>query len=114
MTTTPATSATPAPPVADDIARTTRRLRLTALGGFAVLLALFAFTVVLVLGDAIDGDGAAGAFTDAAFWTFRVAAVSGLVALAAPRNLLATTPRRAFVIAQYALGLVGVVLQLVD
>ncbi|MEU2230039.1 hypothetical protein [Streptomyces vietnamensis] len=111
---TPEPSAPPTTPATDDFARATRRLRFTALGGFVVLLGLFVLTMVLVLGDAIDGDGAAGAFTDAAIWTFRAAAAAGLVALVTPRDRMATTPRRALVIAQYALGVAGVVLQLMD
>ncbi|MFF0477101.1 hypothetical protein [Streptomyces sp. NPDC004284] len=101
-------------PATVDHARTTRILRFTALGGFAVLLVLFVLTMVLVLGDAVDGDGSAGAFTDAAVWMFRAAAAAGLIALATPRDLMAATPRRALVTAQYALGVAGVVLQLMD
>ncbi|MGW5775107.1 hypothetical protein [Streptomyces sp. NPDC003863] len=117
MTTTPIPPATPVPPstpATDDFARTTRKLRFTALGGFGALLVLFVLTVVLVLGDAVDGDGAAGGFTEVAFWTFRVAVVAGLVALVTPRDRMATRPRRALVVAQYGLGAVGVALQLMD
>ncbi|MEV7566160.1 hypothetical protein [Streptomyces tanashiensis] len=97
-----------------DLARTTRTLRFTALGGYAVLLLLLVFTAVLVLGDGISGDGSGGAFTTAAFWMFPAGAVAGLAALAAPRDLMPVTPRRALVIAQYALGFVGVLLQTMD
>ncbi|MFJ6576753.1 hypothetical protein ACIQMY_12375 [Streptomyces sp. NPDC091368] len=107
-------TSTPTSTSADDLARTTRTLRFTALGGFAVLLALLVLTAALVLGDAVSGDGRSGAFTTAAFWTFPVGAGAGLTALAVPRDLMATGPRRALVIGQYALGAVGVLLQLLD
>ncbi|MFH8838590.1 hypothetical protein [Streptomyces sp. NPDC017868] len=105
---------TPTTPATDDLARITRILRFTALGGFTALLGLFFFTVVLVLGDAVDGDGAAGGFTTAALWMFPVGAVAGLIALLTPRDLMPTGPRRALVIAQYVLAVAGVVLQLMD
>ncbi|WP_017239333.1 hypothetical protein [Streptomyces sp. SS] len=107
------TPTTPAP-TTDDFARTTRNLRFTALGGFLVLAALLVLTAMLALGDAVSGDGAGGAFTDAAFWMFPFAAAAGLVALVTPRDLMPTTPRRALVIAQYALGIAGVFLQTLD
>ncbi|MFF8836277.1 hypothetical protein [Streptomyces sp. NPDC015130] len=118
--TTPATETTIATPPeteteTDEFVRTsTRKLRLTALGGFAVLAALLVLTAMLVIRDAVSGDGAAGGFTDTAFWMFPVAAAAGLVALATPRALMPTTPRRALVIAQYAFGILGVFLQLLD
>ncbi|MGW4704029.1 hypothetical protein [Streptomyces sp. NPDC004285] len=112
MTTTSTSTTTTTP--ADDPARTTRTLRFAALGGFAVLLALLVLTAALALGDAVGGDGRSGAFTTAAFWTFPVGAGAGLTALAVPRDLMATGPRRALVVAQYALGAVGVLLQLLD
>ncbi|MEU7075274.1 hypothetical protein AB0B30_23295 [Streptomyces narbonensis] len=107
------TPTTPAP-TTDDFVHTTRKLRFIALGGFVVLAALLFLTAVLVMGDAISGDGAGGAFTDAALWMFPIAAAAGVVALAAPRSLMPTTPRRALVIAQYALGILGVFLQTLD
>lgn len=109
------TPTTPTPAnTADDLARTTRTLRFTALGGFLVLAALLVLTAILAMGDAISGDGVGGGFTDAAFWMFPFAAAVGLVALVTPRDLMPTTPRRALVIAQYALGIAGVFLQTLD
>ncbi|MFE5907555.1 hypothetical protein ACFQ6B_00450 [Streptomyces wedmorensis] len=101
-------------PTTDDFARTTRNLRFTALGGFLVLAALLALTAMLVIGDAVRGDGAAGGFTDAAFWMFPFGAAVGLVALVTPRSLMPTTPRQTLVIAQYALGVAGAFLQTLD
>ena len=109
------TPTTPTPTTTtDDFVRTTRNLRFTALGGFVVLAGLLFFTALLVLGDGISGDGVGGGFTTAAYWMFPFAAAAGLVALITPRSLMPTTPRRALVIAQYALGVVGVFLQTLD
>ncbi|WP_318212568.1 MULTISPECIES: hypothetical protein [unclassified Streptomyces] len=101
-------------PTTDDFVRTTRDLRFTALGGFLVLAALLVLTATLVIGDGVSGDGVGGGFTDAAFWMFPFAAAAGLVALVTPRALMPATPRRALVIAQYALGVLGVFLQILD
>ncbi|GHA64234.1 hypothetical protein ACIQRS_08720 [Streptomyces termitum] len=95
-------------------ARVTRRLRWLALGGYFFLLGCLALVVVLVLGDALDGDGRGGPFTDAAFWAVPAGAAIGLVPLAAPRGLLPPVRRTVLVVAQYGAGVLAVLLQIAD
>ncbi|MEU2119382.1 hypothetical protein ABZ567_27890 [Streptomyces sp. NPDC016459] len=83
-----------------------RALRVIAGCGFLLLAACFVATVVLVLGDAIEGDGVAQGFVTAALWALVLGALTGVAALIAPRKGL--------VIAEYALAITAPVLALMD
>ncbi|WP_406060870.1 hypothetical protein OG462_24935 [Streptomyces sp. NBC_01077] len=96
---------TPAPAPAST-APNTRALRLTAAGGFLFLAVCFVATVVVVLEDAIGGDGAATGFITAGFWGLGLGALAGVAALIAPRKGL--------VIAQYTLAITAPLLALMD
>ncbi|GHG34054.1 hypothetical protein [Streptomyces zaomyceticus] len=102
MTTTPL-DPTDAP---DPYAPSRRALRVVAGCGFLLLAACFVATVMVVLRDAVEGDGAARGFVTAAFWTLFLGALSGVAALIAPRKGL--------VIAEYALAIVAPVVALMD
>ncbi|MBX9423711.1 MULTISPECIES: hypothetical protein [Streptomyces] len=81
-------------------------LRLTAAGGLLLLLACLVLTFMIVLKDAVEGDGVGGLFITAGFWALAAGALAGVVALIAPR--------RGTVIAQYGLAIAGPVLALMD
>ncbi|MFG2840594.1 hypothetical protein ACGFZH_39325 [Streptomyces zaomyceticus] len=104
MTTTPL-DPTDAPD-AGPYAPSRRALRVVAGCGFLLLAVCFVATVVVVLRDAVEGDGAARGFVTAAFWTLFLGALSGVAALIAPRKDL--------VIAEYALAIVAPVVALMD
>ncbi|MFH8711806.1 hypothetical protein OHB11_17000 [Streptomyces zaomyceticus] len=102
MTTTPLDPAE----ALDPYAPSRRALRVVAGCGFLLLAACFVATVVVVLGDAVEGDGAARGFVTAAFWSLGLGAATGVAAL--------VEPRKGLVIAEYALALLGPVLALMD
>ncbi|MFF5787137.1 hypothetical protein ACFY8P_19470 [Streptomyces sp. NPDC012693] len=81
-------------------------LRLTAACGLLLLLACLVLTFMIVLTDAVEGDGVGGLFIAAGFWALAAGALAGVVALIAPR--------RHIVIAQYCLAVAGPVLALMD
>ncbi|MFE4309280.1 hypothetical protein ACFRR6_24885 [Streptomyces sp. NPDC056891] len=105
MTTLP-TDLTDRPHATDPNAPSPGALRVVAGCGFLLLAACFVATVVVVLGDAVEGDGAAKGFVTAAFWTLFLGALTGVAALIAPRKGL--------VIAEYALAVTAPVLALMD
>ncbi|MEK9523782.1 hypothetical protein ACIOMM_21530 [Streptomyces sp. NPDC087908] len=90
----------------DPYAPSPRALRIIAGCGFLLLAACCLATVVAVLVDAVDGDGAAKGFATAAFWTLLAGAVTGVAALIAPRRGLVT--------AQYLLAVAAPLLALLD
>ncbi|MET9538243.1 hypothetical protein ABZY16_12145 [Streptomyces sp. NPDC006553] len=90
----------------DPHAPSSRALRVVAGFGFLLLAACFVATVMVVLVDAVEGDGAAKGFVTAAFWTLLLGALTGVAALIAPRKGL--------VIAEYVLAITAPVLALMD
>ncbi|MET7756865.1 hypothetical protein ABZT27_19505 [Streptomyces sp. NPDC005389] len=90
----------------DPHAPSPRALRVIAGCGFLLLAACFVATVVVVLGDAVEGDGVAKGFVTAAFWTLFAGALTGVAALIAPRKGL--------VVAEYVLAVTAPVLALMD
>ncbi|MER6097759.1 hypothetical protein ABT154_18250 [Streptomyces sp. NPDC001728] len=104
MTTKPtatADTATTGTPVAG-----TRALRFTAVGGFLFLAVCLVVTGALGLLDAVDGDGADDGFMAAGFWAVGLGAATGAAAL--------INPRKGLVVAEYALGIAGPFLALMD
>ncbi|MFG2111253.1 hypothetical protein ACGFRB_01190 [Streptomyces sp. NPDC048718] len=91
---------------AGTIAANARALRVFAGFGFVLLFVCAAVTGAVVLGDAVSGDGVAGGFTSAAGWALVLSGLTGLAVL--------FLPRKALLIAQYALALGAPVLALLD
>ncbi|MFD4377766.1 hypothetical protein [Streptomyces sp. NPDC058486] len=83
-------------------------LALRAFAGFGLLLVAVCTvaTMAVTLDDAISGDGSGGGFVVTGFWALGLAAAAGVAAL--------VVPRRALVVAQYALALAGPLLALMD
>ncbi|GGT37038.1 hypothetical protein [Streptomyces purpureus] len=107
MTTTAHDGPTPTAP-------SSRALRVIALGGLLALLASLVLTCIVVLNDAISGDGVSGPAAMAGFWALGLGAVAGLAAAATPRAALAHRARATLVAAEYALALTAPLLALLD
>ncbi|MFG2329650.1 hypothetical protein ACGFMM_08485 [Streptomyces sp. NPDC048604] len=91
-----------------------RALRVLAGGSLLALFVSFVLTVVVVLEDAISGDGRSGVFVDVAFWTLAAGAVTGLAAAVAPRATLEYRVRAVAVTAAWALAVIAPLVALVD
>ncbi|MEU7020405.1 hypothetical protein ABZ990_07065 [Streptomyces sp. NPDC046203] len=91
---------------AGTVAANARALRVFAGFGFVLLFVCAFGTGAVVLGDAVSGDGVAGGFASAAGWALVLSGVTGLAVL--------FLPRKALLIAQYALALAAPVLALLD
>ncbi|MEU6882095.1 hypothetical protein [Streptomyces sp. NPDC046712] len=92
----------------------TRALRFLALGGLLALILSLVLTMIVVLGDAISGDGRGGVFVTMAFWTLAVGAVTGLAAAAAPHATLTYRARAVAVAAEYTLAVLAPLVALMD
>ncbi|MET9436123.1 hypothetical protein [Streptomyces sp. NPDC006551] len=91
-----------------------RALRFVALGGFLALFASLVLTTIVVLEDAIAGDGRGGPAVGAAFWALGLGAVLGLVAAVPPRAALAHGVRKGAVLLQYTLAVIAPLFALMD
>ncbi|MFJ9212808.1 hypothetical protein CU044_0837 [Streptomyces sp. L-9-10] len=90
-------------------------LRLWALGGLGLLLGGYVLLAVIALTDAVDpGDGVAGAYISAGFWSLHLSGLIGLAAAALPGGSMLRGVRSGAVGAQYVLLAAGPVLALMD
>ncbi|WP_418957734.1 hypothetical protein [Streptomyces tritici] len=95
-------------------APSSRALRFLALGGLVALFVSLVLTAIVVLDDAISGDGVGGPAASAGFWALGLGALAGVVAAAAPRTALAYRARAGVVMAEYTLVLVAPLIALMD
>lgn len=91
-----------------------RALRFLALGGFLALFVSLVLTGIVVLDDAISGDGVGGPAAAAGFWAVGIGAAVGLAAAALPRAVLPYQPRKYAVTLEYVLAVAAPVLALMD
>ncbi|MGW0464543.1 hypothetical protein ACWDX6_04590 [Streptomyces sp. NPDC003027] len=113
---TPPTAPVPTAPLpsAPAPSSSARALRFAALGGFLALFASLVLTAIVVLNDAVAGDGRAGSAVDTAFWALALGAVLGLLAAVPPRAALAHRVRKGAVLLQYTLAVIAPLFALMD
>ncbi|NUK38203.1 hypothetical protein HRW16_35500 [Streptomyces lunaelactis] len=111
MTTTPALNTPPQLPAQDDpSAPSSRSVRFGAGIGLVLLLFAFALSVVLALGDAIQGDGSAGVLVNVGMWSLALSGFTGLGGVCIPQSAMTRAARAHILKVQYALLLLGPVL----